>query len=171
MSVNVFDELLRIKNFRENKAEIAVMHERTALREAERARQAAQDFLRRLMDEDVSIELRLYRELCERLVRLREIEDVRETVATMRQREAAQEDVVTEAQKTEAGAARKLESARIVHKEASRQKSKFVDLASSYAQIMLREAERKEDLEMEEAASVRRDREDWEQPADMENER
>ena len=55
-----------------------------------------------------------------------------------------------------------LDTARAAHQEASRQKSKFVDLARNYAEAQVRELERKEDLEMEEAASVARDREDWE---------
>lgn len=37
-----------------------------------------------------------------------------------------------------------------------------MDLARNYAEAQVRELERKEDLEMEEAASVARDREDWE---------
>ncbi len=41
-------------------------------------------------------------------------------------------------------------------------KEKFIELAKVYADDAFREAERKEDAEMEEAAEVRRERVDWE---------
>jgi type III secretion protein O len=169
--VSVFRELLAIKSFREGQAEIVVARERAALRDAARAHEEAQALLRRLLDEGLQAEHRLYRELCERIVRLRDIEDVQLAVAGLRQREAAQEDAVTAAERAEDKALQQLDGARAAHKEASRQKSKFVDLARNHADAMMREAERKEDLEMEEAASVRRDRDDWEHVETQEDER
>ena len=61
---------------------------------------------------------------------------------------------------------RKLEALaerREAHRNATRMVEKFVQLASLHAADELRELERKEDLEMEEAASVARDRDDWQQ--------
>lgn len=159
--MSIFRDLLAIKAFREGQAESAVRVQRQALADAQAAREAAQALLARLMQEGLEIETALYRDLCARIVRLREIEDVQLSVAGLRQREAAQQDAVDAAQRAQEAQTHKLDTARAAHKEASRQKSKFVDLARNYADAQLREVERKEDLEMEEAASVRRDREDW----------
>lgn len=160
--MSIFRDLLAIKAFRESQAETAVRVQRDALREAREAREAAEALLERLLREGLAHEMQLYRDLCARIVRLREIEDVQMAVAGLRQREAQQQDAVATAARQQELASQKLDTARAAHQEASRQKSKFVDLSRNYAEAQLRELERKEDLEMEEAASVRRDREDWE---------
>jgi len=160
--VSIFRDLLAIKSFRESQAEAAVRVQREALREAREAREAAEALLKRLLREGLDHEMALYRDLCARIVRLREIEDVQLAVAGLRQREAAQQDAVSAAQQHQNRATQQLDAARAAHEEASRQKSKFVDLSRNFAEAQLRELERKEDLEMEEAASVARDREDWE---------
>ena len=160
--MSIFRDLLAIKAFRESQAETAVRVQRDALREAREAREAAEALLERLLREGLAHEMQLYRDLCARIVRLREIEDVQMAVAGLRQREAQQQDAVATAARQQELVSQKLDTARAAHQEASRQKSKFVDLSRNYAEAQLRELERKEDLEMEEAASVRRDREDWE---------
>ena len=160
--MSVFRELLAIKAFRESQAEAAVRVQRHALREAREAREAAEALLQRLLREGLEQEMQLYRDLCARIVRLREIEDVQLAVVGLRQREAQQQDAVAAAAKAQDQASLQLDTARAAHQEASRQKSKFVDLARNYAEAQVRELERKEDLGMEEAASVARDREDWE---------
>ncbi len=160
--MSVFRELLAIKAFRESQAEAAVRVQRHALREAREAREAAEALLQRLLREGPEQEMQLYRDLCARIVRLREIEDVQLAVVGLRQREAQQQDAVAAAAKAQDQASLQLDTARAAHQEASRQKSKFVDLARNYAEAQVQELERKEDLEMEEAASVARDREDWE---------
>ncbi len=159
--MSVFRELLAIKAFRENQAEGAMRAQRQALADAMAAREQAEALLARLLHEGLRIEQQLYRELCERLVRLRDIEDVQLSVAGLRQREAAQQQALERAEQAQREQDEKLVSARAAHQEAARQKSKFVDLARNWDQLQMREAERREDLEMEEAASVARDREDW----------
>ncbi|AVO50570.1 type III secretion protein [Melaminivora suipulveris] len=159
--MSVFRELLAIKAFRENQAEGAMRAQRQALADAVAAREQAEDLLARLLREGLQIEQQLYRELCERLVRLRDIEDVQLSVAGLRQREAAQQQALEQAEQAQREQDEKLVSARAAHQEAARQKSKFVDLARNWDQLQSREAERREDLEMEEAASVARDREEW----------
>ena len=159
--MSVFRDLLRIKTFRENQAESRVRQARAVALDAQQAREAAEALLARLLREGHETEHRLYRELCERIVRLREIEDVQQAVVGLRQRETAQEDAVQAARGEETRTEQLLTAARDAHKEANRQKTKFIDLSNDYALSSAREAERKEDLEMEEAASVRREREDW----------
>ena len=110
----------------------------------------------------------MYARLCAQVVKLRDIEDVRGEVAQLRMREDQQEQNVERAFENQTEQDAKLEVARGKHKEAARQKSKFVDLASNHASEVMREAERKEDLEMEEVASIKRDRADWDEYAEEE---
>lgn len=159
--MSIFRELLAIKDFRQGQAESAMRLQRQALAEAVAVREAAEQQLARLLREGAEVERGLYRGLCSRIVRLREIEDVQLSVAGLRQREAAQQDAVQACERLQQQQGEKLEDARAAHQEAARQKSKFVDLARNWDDGQLREAERREDLEMEEAASVMRDREDW----------
>ena len=160
--MSVFDELLAIKRFRENQAEAAMRHQRSMLRDATAAREAAETLLQRLLKEGLQTEHRLYQELCQRIVHLRDIEQVQQTVASLRQQEAAQHDTVQATIRAQTQAQQLLNAARAEHQHASRQTSKFIDLARAYDATQALEAERKEDLEMEEAASITRDREDWE---------
>lgn len=154
-------DLLAIKRFREGQAETAMRQQRQAWLEAQAQRQAAEELLARLLAEGVLAEQGLYADLCSRLVRLREIEAVQQAVAALRLREQQQQDALDAAQQQLATAQQAFEQARAEHKEAARQTSKFVDLASAFAVLDAQESERREDLEMEEAASVVREREDW----------
>lgn len=154
-------DLLAIKRFREGQAETMVRQQRHVWLEAQAERQAAEDLLARLLAEGVLAENRLYEDLCSRLVRLRDIENVQQSVAALRLREQQQQDALEAAQQELDAAQQALDQARLAHKEAARQTSKFIDLASSFAVLDALESERREDLEMEEAASVVREREDW----------
>ena len=154
-------DLLAIKRFREGKAETAVRQQRQALLQAQEERSAAEDLLARLLAEGVLAERQLYQDLCSRLVRLKEIEQVQQAVTALRQREQEQQDALEAAQRAQQAAQERLNQARAVHKEAARQTSKFIDLAGTFAAVDAIESERREDLEMEEAASVVREREDW----------
>lgn len=162
--MSIFRDLLAIKRFREGQAELAVARERNALAEARLAREQAEALLQQMLADGVVQEQRLYRELCDRVVRLRDIEDVQLSVVALRAREAQQLAAAEAAVRQQQQAADRLENARDLHQLASRQTSKFVDLARNHAQFQLQEAERKEDMEMEEAASVQREREEWSEP-------
>ena len=159
--MSILRDLLAIKTFREHQAESALRQQRQALADADAARAQAQELLQRLLREGHAMELSLYRELCARLVRLREIEDVQLTVAGLRQRESAQQEALDAAERAVSAQQERLDAARAAQQEAARQKSKFVDLARDFSAAELRESERREDLEMEEVASLARDREDW----------
>lgn len=166
--MSIFKELLAIKSFREGQAEAQMRTQRAAALEAVQQTEAARDLLARLMDEGQREEAAMYARLCAQVVKLRDIEDVRGEVAQLRMREDQQEQNVERAIENQTEQDAKLEVARGKHKEAARQKSKFVDLASNHASEVMREAERKEDLEMEEVASIKRDRADWDEYAEEE---
>ncbi|WP_159910933.1 YscO family type III secretion system apparatus protein [Pantoea sp. 18069] len=154
-------DLLAIKRFREGQAQAVMRERRQAWLEAQQERMDAEALLARLLAEGVLAEQQLYADLCARMVRLREIEQVHQAVAALRQREQRQQDALDAAQRALEEAQQRFDQARVLHKEAARQTSKFIDLASSFASVEALESERREDLEMEEAASVVREREDW----------
>ena len=166
--MSIFKELLAIKAFREGQAESAMRTQRSIALEASEKREAAEALLARLLAEGVDKEHRMYRELCERIVKLRDIESVQLSVAALRAREVLQQDNVDAAIRVLDEENQKLDRVRALHKEASRQKSKFVDLSHNHTNELAREAERKEDLELEEVANIKRDREDWEEYAEGE---
>lgn len=154
-------DLLAIKRFREGQAQAAMREQRQVLLQVQQQRLEAQALLTRLLAEGVLAEQQLYADLCARLVRLREIDQVHQAVAALRQREQQQLDALDAAQRALEAAEQHFEQARSRHKEAARQTSKFIDLASSFSSAEALESERREDLEMEEAASVVREREEW----------
>ena len=85
--MNVFDELLAIKRFREGQAEIAVSRQRLRQAEADAARQASEQALTDFREAAERREREMYRDLCSRVVRVREIENVLQGVAGLREGE------------------------------------------------------------------------------------
>lgn len=154
-------DLLAIKRFREGQAEAAMRVQRQALLQAQQERLDAEARLARLLAEGALAEQRLYEDLCARVVRLREIEQVYQAVAALREREQQQQHALETTQRQLEQAQQQFEQARSRHQEAARQTSKFIDLAGRFASLEALESERREDLEMEEAASVTRERDDW----------
>ena len=157
--MKMLTSLLAIKRFREGQAETAMRQRRESLAQAEQQRIAAEELLAQLLAEGVIAEQRLYADLCSRLVLQAEIEDVRLQVAALRQREQHQQDARDAAEREQEAAQQHFDQARQRHREAARQTSKFIELSSSFAATEAQEAERREDLEMEEAASAGRERE------------
>jgi type III secretion protein O len=166
--MSIFRELLSIKTFRESKAELAVRKQRSVLAEAVVRHDSAQEVLEKFISYAVSHERSLYDDLCSRIVRLRDIEDVQLAVVGLRGQEREHEDAVARADADRQAQAERLEADKKVHSEASRMKQKFVELAQVFSEESLREFERKEDAELEEAAETRRDRADWDEQTEME---
>lgn len=159
--MSVFVELLSIKTFRESKADIAVTRQRGVLAKAETDREAAHASLTEFVDYALRHERALYDDLCQRLVKLHDIEDVQLAVADLRNRERQHEAALAAAEKQRQSEAEALEQRKLERKEAARNKQKFVELAQVYADEAIKALERKEDAEMEEASEVRRERADW----------
>ncbi|MGE8689098.1 MAG: type III secretion system stalk subunit SctO [Achromobacter sp.] len=166
--MSVFDELLAIKRFREGQAEIAVSRQRLRHAEADAARRASEAALASFRNEAVRHEQALYRDLCSRVVRVREIETVLQDVAGLREGERRHEQAVEAAGRRLDEEAQALAVSRQQHQLAVRLTGKFVELARIHLDEHMKALEQKEDLEMEEAASVSRDREDWEQHEEFE---
>lgn len=166
--MQIFQELLSIKTFREGKAELEVRRQRHVLLDAQTHLQAMSDQLARYRLFAVDEEKRLYTELCARVVRLRDIEDVQLSVVGLRDQERRHEEAEAQARKTEQAEQQRLEEAKLRHQEAARMKQKFVEFARIHAEAQIKELERKEDAEMEEVAETRRDRADWEETHETE---
>lgn len=166
--MSVFDELLAIKRFREGQAEIAVSRQRLRHAEAEAVRQASEQALADFRDESERRERAMYRDLCSRVVRVREIESVLQGVAGLREGERQREQALDQAAQRLRDEAQALAERRDQHQQAVRLTGKFVELASIHLAEHLKALEHKEDMEMEEAASLSRDREDWEQHEEFE---
>ena len=99
---------------------------------AERARGEAEEALEQYRGEARRREDGMYDDLCSRVVRVREIDDVLQQVAGLkegeRRRDAAREDAL----RKEVEAREALDGARLAHQHALRQCDKFVDLAGVY---------------------------------------
>lgn len=159
--MTIFRDLLAIKRFREGKAEIALHKQRAVLREATEQRDEADSARQDYHVFAVEHERSLFHDLCSRTVKLRDIEDVQHAVVILREQERAHEKALEEAESHRENQAREYELRKDEHATAYRKKEKFVELAQAYAAGELREFERKEDAEMEEAAAIRRERVEW----------
>jgi len=154
--MSVFRELLVIKNFRESRAELSLARQRQALLKAQSEEESARSVLTEFQDFAARREAMLYRDLCSRIVGLRDIEDVQHVIADLRkQKEERELELATAGQKREQEAGL-LTEAQVVYQAAMRQKQKFVELAQAQADEAALEAERKEELELEEASSFGR---------------
>lgn len=154
------DQLLFIKTFRERQAETVLQRSRLSLAQAHQLEEQAQLELERFIAQATEDELRWYRQLCERVVKLRDIEEVQTDVAILRAEEAERaraRDAATQ-QREQAQSAFTQASQQM--KEASTARNKFEELARQHHALVAKEAERKEDLELEELAGIVREREE-----------
>ena len=166
--MHIFQELLAIKRFREDQAALEVARQRQVLFQTQQRCAQEREQLARFREMSVQREQNMYQDLCSRLVRVGEIENVMQGVAELRQGERDREASVEQAVEQERQESVALDQRRDVHREAARVVQKFVELAGVHAAEHMRELELKEDLEMEEAASTARDRNDWQQHDDYE---
>jgi type III secretion protein O len=159
--VAILNDILAIKEFRENKSEMSVRKQRIVLTEAVTEREAAQERLEQHREFAQRRELELFDELCTRLVVLRDIQDVQATVSELKGQTFEHVKLVESAETTREEETVELDERKAHYREASRLKQKFVELVHVHTLERLHEFERKEDAEMEEVAETRRDRADW----------
>jgi hypothetical protein len=105
-------------------------------------------------------EVRWYRELCDRLVKLSDIESLQQDIAILRAEEVAREDEVKAKIAQTAAAREALTASTTALREASAARNKFEELRRRERDAVARESERREELELEEVAGNRRDREE-----------
>ena len=156
--MTILRELLAIKSFRESKAELAMFRQRSILQKAVVQKNESEKKLNDFRDYAFEHERSLYADLCSRVVRLHDIENVQHSVVDLRSRESKHEQAMHAAEVERAQQAEKLEVDKEKHAEASRVKQKFVELSQANDEEISKELERKEDAEIEEVNETRRDR-------------
>ncbi len=163
LPVDLLNNLLRIKLFREEMAERELAKARERLRQATEALKTAMEALRDFQKESLQREKAMYADLCSRLVVLREIDDVRTDIELMKEKLTRLNEQVEEKEKGREEAANEAEQARLVHRDAVRMREKYSELLKTIEEEHEIELARLEDIEMEEAAAGRfafRDRSD-----------
>lgn len=153
--MNVLTDLLRIKVFREEKAELALARARQFLVQADVTLDAARRTLQDYLQEYDRKERDMYADLCTRLVFLREIDDVTLDIQMMKEQTTRHEQEVEEAKEARNTAAELLEQAKQDHRDAVRMREKFTEMLRIVQEERNIDAMRLEDLELEEAASTR----------------
>jgi hypothetical protein len=153
--MKILNQLLHIKEFRENKAEMEVMRVRHALYEAELAVEHARNALTEYRAMCVRKERELYADLCSRLVHLTDFDDVALEVDNMRQGIERYKEEVTTAENNHKATAERLERAKEAHRIAIRMREKFTELVDNAKEGEALEQQRVEDAEMEEVSGTR----------------
>lgn len=153
--MKVLTDLLRIKVFREEKAELALARARQILVKADTKLDAARRTLQNFIEECNRKEREMYADLCTRLVLRKEIDDVALDIQLMKEQTAHHEQNVEEAKEARDTAAELLEQAKQDHRDAVRMREKFTEMLRIVQEERNIDAMRLEDLELEEAASTR----------------
>lgn len=151
--MTVFRELLRIKEFREGKAETEYIRCRQVAAQASAEVEAGRERLHSYRDWAARHEAGLYADLCKRLVRLRDIDDLYAEVYRLRDGERDLEARLHDAENAKQQAVQAMEQAGEALQQATRQRNKFVELASVYSEEARAELERREEAELEEFRS------------------
>lgn len=153
--MDVLTDLLRIKIFREQQAERALLKARLILKEADGALKDAKSSLKKFLEESIEREKLMYSDLCSRLVFLKEIENVRLDVDLMKEKSDQLKQKVEDAETARKEAAEREDLARQVHIVAIREREKFDELNSTLLEEHERKVAQFEELEIEESANSR----------------
>ena len=154
----MINQLLRIKTFREKKAETEMLKSKVALAKAQADEAQAQRALQEYIEQAMREEHRLYAELCSRVVRLREITRVQEEVVCLKLGEQARQDALASAQKVHLNALDVFQSSADLYRIACSARQKFDELLRIETARVDKELEQKEESELEELAGQLRDR-------------
>lgn len=159
--MTMLNELLSIKSFRENKAELEVHMQRGVLERATARRDDSQRQLDDYRDWSERRERAMFQDLCSRTVLLKEIQEVQVDVSDMRVQEQGYARRHLSAEEERTREHDQLEMFKSAHADATRVRQKYVELVQVESDEIVRETERKADLDMEEVAEFPRDRLDW----------
>jgi len=157
----MFQDMLVIRSLREDRAARSASRQRSVLGEARCKLEAVQSELESFKAYSRRREASLYRELCSRIVSLRDIEAAQLVVAELRSKEQALDDSRQNAEETVAVEAAQLEVEVQNHAVANRLKQKFVEVVRNHLDAHQIEVERHEDLELEEIAGRLRRPSEW----------
>lgn len=159
--MSMFSELLTIKRLRENEAELAFMRQRQRRTEAQERVDKARSRLQTFRNHARSQEQSMYEGLCERVVRVRDIETVLQEVAQLRKDEGFYESALQKADETLDQEIDALSECRRTHTHTVRQSNKFLELVKVYQNEETQLQNSQEDQELEEVAALTHDRFRW----------
>lgn len=150
----MFDEMLAIKRFREQQAELALLRQRQRRIEAIKKAEKARERLKSYQDWAEKKEQLMYRDLCSKIVLPREIGNVLTEVADMKMNEGLYVSAVDSADNDVTQEEHTLAECRELHEKTVRMTGKFTEIASVYWDKFEQEKLKFEDNELEEAAAV-----------------
>jgi len=162
--LKIINTLLEIKKFREAQAQTKLVKQRTRHARARSERDAAEVDLRTHKVKAKEQEAQWFGDLMGHQVRVHIIESVRAEVGQLTATTHRLSDGLQQAETTLDQEHQAVDVARQGVVRAEQVKEKFVQLVRIYADEAFLQAERAEDLEMEEVASLRRERSEWDQP-------
>lgn len=153
MSAYLLQDLIRVREHREDKASKAVTAAMRAVKEANEQLEARQKELKdyhiwRLQEEE-----RLMDSIMKKPVRLGEITDLKAEIGFLREKEMAYKDAVTQAEAELDRARKALEEAKMVHKKAQQDLEKLLEHREAWKEEQSLEEERLSDLELEDFRS------------------
>lgn len=152
--MSALNQLLTIKEWRQQQAEIALVRQRQTVESAQSAVNLADEALEDYRVWATRREAAVYQELCSKVVRLREIEEARETVAELRQQELQHIATLDKARECERSESEHLTAVHREYQGAARMTQKFSELVRLQDAEALSEDERLADLEMEEVGHM-----------------
>lgn len=153
--MDVLTDLLRIKIFREQKAERALAKARAQLQAAEEAVEQAKQVLRDYREESRRREKALFADLCRRIVQLKDIQEVQVDIQLMKERIEMLVQDVEQANELREAAAEHERAAREEHLFAVRMREKFSEMLKTVNDERDYESSRREEMEVEESAEIR----------------
>jgi type III secretion protein O len=153
--MEVINELLRIKIFREHQAERALQKARIVLADASETLKKAKVTLEDFSKESLRREKSMYDGLCQRLVFLKEIENVLVDIELMKEKSSELKKEVESAELHRKECAERELEAHKLYIEAVRMREKFDELRNAVDEENEAAIAKFEELEMEEAASIR----------------
>ncbi len=150
----MFEDLLRIRRFREQSAANAVVRAKALVAEREQAVRDAEAAVVEFHGHRRAEEARLFEEIRGMAVKLEKLEDMKQSVALMRERELELEEAVEDARKAVVTAEEEHGKAVEVHRQALRALEKFKEFVEVQKAAARNAAARKEETETEEVTEA-----------------
>lgn len=151
----MYDDLLRIKQHREQTAANEVLRQKRRLEESAKSVEQARQDAAEYHDYRLQREISLFDEIKNRTVLLRDLENMKLRVALLREKEADMEARILEAEKQLTQVKQDLEQARQQHMEAVREQEKFKQFMEVQWENKRREEAIREEQELEESVEGR----------------
>ena len=150
----MFEELFRIKEFREQDAANAVSQAKAAVAEKQLALRDAKAAVSEYNEFRLAEEPRLFEEIRGAEVKLEKLEEMKQKVAMMRDHELKLQETVKEAETAVDTAKEALEAAEAAYHEARKELQKFEEFVKAQREEAEKAESRKEEGEVEEISET-----------------